>query len=191
LALLAEALVEEWLNRKGYFTIRGVKVGNSEIDLLAVSFHETQAVHVEVSASTDAKSWTCPWPKRLREELGYRERTIKPRTPEQLEECVDEWVRAKYLNDRLGDGRIAERRENLCPDRQWCFMFVHGDVKYPEELDLISERSKELLNTERGVELLDIREVLAELEKPKRTSFRTSSEASDFAALLDYYRKGS
>jgi hypothetical protein len=37
LALFAEALVEEWLNRKGYFTIRGVKVGNSEIDLLAVS----------------------------------------------------------------------------------------------------------------------------------------------------------
>jgi hypothetical protein len=36
MALLAEELVEEWLNRAGYFTIRGVKLGVHEIDLLAV-----------------------------------------------------------------------------------------------------------------------------------------------------------
>ena len=29
MALLAESLVEEWLNRDGYFTIRGVKHGVS------------------------------------------------------------------------------------------------------------------------------------------------------------------
>jgi hypothetical protein len=36
MALLAESLVEEWLNRKGYFTIRGLKHGLGEMDLLAV-----------------------------------------------------------------------------------------------------------------------------------------------------------
>jgi len=36
MALLAEEVVEEWLNRKGYFTIRGVKVGVDEIDILAI-----------------------------------------------------------------------------------------------------------------------------------------------------------
>lgn len=36
MALLAEELVEEWLNRQGYFTIRGLKVGVHEIDILAV-----------------------------------------------------------------------------------------------------------------------------------------------------------
>ena len=36
MALLAESLVEEWLNREGYFTIRGVKHGVGEMDLLAV-----------------------------------------------------------------------------------------------------------------------------------------------------------
>ena len=36
MALLAEEVVEEWLNRKGYFTIRGAKVGVPEMDLLAV-----------------------------------------------------------------------------------------------------------------------------------------------------------
>ena len=33
MALLAEEIVEEWLNRQGYFTIRGVKVGVHEMDL--------------------------------------------------------------------------------------------------------------------------------------------------------------
>lgn len=36
MALLAEEIVEEWLNRQGYFTIRGIKMGVQEIDLLAV-----------------------------------------------------------------------------------------------------------------------------------------------------------
>jgi hypothetical protein len=36
MALLAEELVEEWLNRTGYFTIRGLKLGVHEVDLLAV-----------------------------------------------------------------------------------------------------------------------------------------------------------
>ena len=37
MALLAESLVEEWLNRKGFFTIRGLKQDVDEIDLLAVA----------------------------------------------------------------------------------------------------------------------------------------------------------
>jgi hypothetical protein len=36
MALLAEEIVEEWLNRHGYFTICGIKMGVHEIDLLAV-----------------------------------------------------------------------------------------------------------------------------------------------------------
>jgi len=34
-ALLAEEVAEEWLNRQGYFTIRGIKLGVHEIDILA------------------------------------------------------------------------------------------------------------------------------------------------------------
>ena len=54
MALLAEELVEEWLNRQGYFTIRGVKLGVDEIDILAVRFlegGELEYRHVEVQAS--------------------------------------------------------------------------------------------------------------------------------------------
>jgi hypothetical protein len=36
MALLAEEIVEEWLNRDGWFTIRGIKIGVDEIDILAI-----------------------------------------------------------------------------------------------------------------------------------------------------------
>jgi Holliday junction resolvase-like predicted endonuclease len=43
MALLAEEIVEEWLNRQGYFTIRGIRLGVNEIDLVAVKFRSDQA----------------------------------------------------------------------------------------------------------------------------------------------------
>ena len=56
MALLAEELVEEWLNRQGYFTIRGAKVGVGEMDLLAVKPTDggVECRHVEVQASTNS-----------------------------------------------------------------------------------------------------------------------------------------
>jgi hypothetical protein len=54
MALLAESLVEEWLNRDGFFTIRGVKPGVDETDPLAVRPQPDGRVigwHVEVEVS--------------------------------------------------------------------------------------------------------------------------------------------
>ena len=36
MALLGEQLVDEWLNRIGFFTLRGIKRGVHEIDLLGI-----------------------------------------------------------------------------------------------------------------------------------------------------------
>ena len=54
MALLAEELVEEWLNRQGFFTIRGLKLGVHEMDLLAIRPRPDGSLecrHVEVQAS--------------------------------------------------------------------------------------------------------------------------------------------
>lgn len=40
MALIAEEVVEEWLNRKGFFSIRGIKLGVREMDILAVRHGE-------------------------------------------------------------------------------------------------------------------------------------------------------
>jgi Holliday junction resolvase-like predicted endonuclease len=66
-ALLAEEIVEEWLNRQGYFTIRGIKLGVHEIDLLAVKPNEgvVECRHIEVQASMRPVSFISKVPKKL------------------------------------------------------------------------------------------------------------------------------
>jgi len=53
MALIAEEVVEEWLNQRGYFTIRGIKLGCDDMDILAVRIKdgEPDLRHYEVQAS--------------------------------------------------------------------------------------------------------------------------------------------
>ncbi len=62
MAFLAETLVDEWLNRQGYFTVRGLKDGVSEIDLLGVRRGPSglEACHAEVQASFRPVGLTFP-----------------------------------------------------------------------------------------------------------------------------------
>jgi len=113
MSLLAEVVVEEWLNRRGYFTIRGVKLGNDEIDILAIrplSNGNIERRHIEVSASTNPISYFSPLPKSVRKASG-RALSAKKRSPEILAEAVLDWVDKKYrkpnklqLLNSLGDG---------------------------------------------------------------------------------------
>lgn len=74
MALLAEEIVEEWLNRQGYFTIRGVKVGVHEIDLLAVRPTATglECRQIEVQASVRPVSYITRVPKVVKKKRGGR-----------------------------------------------------------------------------------------------------------------------
>ena len=67
--LLAESLADEWLNRQVFFTMRGVKEGVGEIDILAVRPNQEghfTGWHVEVQIgfrpvgyiSKGTKQWT-------------------------------------------------------------------------------------------------------------------------------------
>src|SRR5215217_3237473 len=162
MALVAEALVEEWLNRKGYFTIRGAKIGQGEIDLLAVSFRGPDALHVEVSVSARAIGYISGPP-------------IAKKSPEDIKASVQHWCIKRF---RGGKEQVARRREELCPDRDWRFMLVHGDLKHPEELPLLEGQ---------GVKVKHICDVLDELRSLKDT--RTSSEASGVAELFEICRE--
>ena len=101
MALVAETLVEEWLNRKGYFTIRGIKTGQGEIDLLAVSFREPDALHVEVTVFADP--------------IGYIGRDasgsyVKKRTPEEVKAGAEYWFRKKVQGTKE---QVVRRRESF------------------------------------------------------------------------------
>jgi len=75
MALLGEVVVEEWLNRQGYFTIRGVKIGVQEIDILAVKLdpkgqHECR--HIEVQVSTNPIAYVSKVPKKIQKARGIQ-----------------------------------------------------------------------------------------------------------------------
>ncbi len=176
MALFAETLVEEWLNRRGYFTIRGAKGGLLEMDLLAIRYREDdepEALHVEVQASTGPISWITKWTPELQRRLGIGANNARKRTDGQMSECVEGWISKKFR-----DPRVEKVRHELWPGADWQFTLVHGAVRYPEELQAIGDR---------GVVLVELSVVLDELMDRKgegRPMKTTSSTAADIAALI-------
>ena len=86
MALLAEEIVEEWLNRQGYFTIRGIKIGVHEIDLLALRITKQgeECRHFEVQASVNPVSYFSPLPKSIQKSTGRSPASTKERSAEEL-----------------------------------------------------------------------------------------------------------
>lgn len=160
MALIDEQLVEEWLNRKSFFTIRGVKCGVDEIDLLAVKRSEEgfESWHVEVQVSYRP--------------IGYvgGNTNAKRRNEEEVRLGVEQWIEKKFTSER----KVNRRREML-PNATWRYIFVHGNLRDDNEL----EHMKEL-----GVELIPYKRVLMELRDDKNT--HSSSIASSIADLLRY-----
>jgi hypothetical protein len=135
MALLAEEIVEEWLNRQGYFTIRGIKVGVHEIDLLAVRLRDGQVNcrHFEVQASVRPVSYLTKVPKDIQRRTGRAAGSAKARSAEELEAAVTEWVDKKYRMQKK-----ARVRESLAPGPWTCELVVHR-LRHLEEADVIAQ----------------------------------------------------
>lgn len=133
MALLAEEIVEEWLNRNGYFTIRGIKLGVHEIDLLALAVRGSavEARHIEVQASITPVSYLCPLPKLTQKQTGRKPMSMKQRSPSELADGVTEWVNKKFEN------HAKKRLRNTLFQGKWKYELVIHHVKFPEELDLL------------------------------------------------------
>jgi hypothetical protein len=136
MALLAEEVVEEWLNRNGYFTIRGIKLGVDEIDILAIrptpdGQHECR--HVEVQVSINPVSYITKVPAAIRKQEGIAAHNAKKRDIPQLTKGVHEWIEAKFNQPRK-----VQLKQQLCSG-SWTRELVVGAVKHLEELDLLEQ----------------------------------------------------
>jgi len=136
MALLAETLVEEWLNRAGFFTMRGVRVGVSEMDLLAVRPGESglEARHIEVQVSTNPVAYISPLTNAQSKSLGKAKTSAWARPEDVLRDSVAAWVEKKFRSPKK-----VKARNNAWPELEWKLEFVHGDVRHPNELKLIRE----------------------------------------------------
>ena len=160
MALLDEQLVEEWLNRQNFFTMRGIKSGNDEIDLLAIrpKPEGLECWHVEVQISYRPVNY-------IGGDINARKRTKN-----ELREGVEQWVAKKFTSPKK-----AKRRNEILPDAKWRYFLVHAVLKDEAELVIMKEL---------GVELIPYKRVLADLRLEKQS--KSSSAASGIVEMLNY-----
>lgn len=162
MALLDEQLVEEWLNRQNFFTIRGIKSGVDEIDLLAIrpTGEGLECWHVEVQISYRP--------------VGYigGDTNARKRDRQELRAGVEQWVRKKFTSPKK-----TKRRNEILPNATWRNFLVHAVLKDEAELPIMEEL---------GVELIPYYRVLEDLRKDTKTA--SSSAASGIIEMLKYFK---
>ena len=160
MALIDEQVVEEWLNRKHFFTMRGIKCGVDEIDLLAMRLNDSKPEfwHVEVQVSYRP--------------IGYigGDSNAKRRTDDAIRAGVAQWVEKKFTSDKK-----IERRNEIQPNVKWRYVLVHGELKDVKELEYMKQL---------GVELISYKSILSGLRDSKNKY--SSSVASNIADMLQY-----
>ena len=176
MALLAESLVDEWLNRKGFFTVRGVKHGVGEIDLLGVRQvkGKLEGWHVEVQASFRPIGYIAPIPSDSLDGFAKSKTSMKARSPELVETAVAAWVNKKFNSTAK---KVA--RESAWPGLKWKHILVHAVVREPYELELMSKH---------GVQVIPFHQVLLELGHGVSTGIRGGA-GTDLSEVIEYFHK--
>ena len=169
MALLAEELVEEWLNRAGFFTIRGVKIGVHEMDLLAIRPTRSglECRHVEVQASVNPVSYLFRLSKRDQKSTGRAPTSSGKRTAAEIERGADDWVKKKFTLPQK-----VKMLAQLAPG-PWSKELVVHRLRHPEELVLLRKR---------GVIVHQLDDVLTQLMKGGMTVERAFG--GDFLDLV-------
>jgi hypothetical protein len=174
MALLAEQIVEEWLNRRGYFTMRGIKHGVNEVDLLGIKNLNGKivGVHVEVQVSVNPNAYISKLDETAMKKLGAKSKnSAKVRTNEILGVTVKQWVDKKFRNTKKRDVR-----EQCWSGINWEYEFVHGKVKYALELDLIKNE---------GIKITPFSKVIDDLLNAETTI--KGQSGTDFLDIISHY----
>ena len=152
MALLAEEIVQEWLNRQGYFTIRGIKLGVHEIDLLAIrptAQGNLECRHLEVQASMRPISYITRLPVAVQKATGRAPNSAKTRADDELLLGVREWIAKKFDHDVK-----VQLRDELAPG-PWSRELVVHKVRHATELSIIEQQ---------GIKVHQLARVVGELK---------------------------
>ena len=160
--MLGEEVVQEWLNRDGYFTIRGIKIGNNEIDILAVKLAGgvCECRHIEITLSTNA--------------IGYISTgNAKKLTDAALKQAVDAWIGKKF------NERAMTLKKCLCPGN-WTKELVVGNIKHEDEIQALEKA---------GIQIHRLTTVLADMETPPERAVVKTAAGADLFNLMMFARK--
>jgi len=170
MAKLSEEIVEEWLNRQGYFTIRGIKIGVDEIDILAIKPSMTGTIecrHFEVQCSTRPVGYITSVPKEIQKTTGRSGNSAKARTTEELVISVDEWIEKKFTK---------KKKESLFKELNF--------TNHTKELVInvvISNEEIELMK-KRGIIIHDLKNIIFDINQ--NIGILQSASGDDLAELI-------
>lgn len=178
MAALAESLVDEWLNRKGFFTVRGTKHGVDEIDLLGVrpSSDGLEAWYVEVQASFRPIGYIAPIPRESVEGFAKSKTSAKQRPRDLIQTAVSQWVTKKFNSPSK-----RSARESAWPGLSWGFVFVHAVVRDEEELHFIANHD---------IQVVPLHLVLPELEHSAALGVRGGAGTDLSEIIACFYKHG-
>ncbi len=177
MALQAEALVEEWLNKNGFFTIRGIKEKIDEIDLIGVRKRNYgwQYIHCEVQIGIRPVTYISKLTNNLMKSLEVSSKnSAKLRKPEHLLESVKAWVEMKYKSTKK-----QQMRSNIIQSEAWEYWFVHGNVKDENELILIESQ---------GVKIISFADVLNDLMNKNTENSFSGSAAGELIEIMNFMK---
>lgn len=169
MALLAEELVEEWLNRAGFFTIRGVKIGVHEMDLLAIrpTLTGLECRHIEVQASVNPVSYLFRLTKADQKATARGATSSGKRSEDEISRGADEWVHKKF-----GLPQKVKLLASLAPG-PWSREVVLHRLRHPEEIQQLKAR---------GITVHQLADLVTELSRPGLKVARASG--GDFLDLV-------
>lgn len=173
MALLAETLIDEWLNRRGFLTMRGLKnKGVDEIDLLGVRRTEdgVEGWHVEAQISFRPVGYITKLPAEYAKASQKSANSAVKRPEDLLAWSVAEFVEKKFNSKKKHNARNA-----VWPNLQWKRIFVHGIARDEHEIDLIRAE---------GVEVIPFHVILAELAVK---SHITGAAGTDISEIIEYF----
>jgi len=161
MAHLSESLVEEYLNRKKYFTIRGAKQGVGESDILGIRHfgEKIEGLHVEVQTSFRPVSY-------------LSNPNAKKRSDQEVDEQMKRWIEKKFTSKTK-----SSLRESIFPGIKWNYVFVCARLKDEREKDHI---------TEAGIRIIPFGEVLSFLIKKVKKGEFTTSSGGDLVEVMRY-----
>ncbi len=135
-------IIGEWLCLKGYFIIKGLKIGLNEIDVLAIKPKDgkiDEAAHYEISISTSPVGY-----------LGAR--SAKRQSDEQVRKSVARFIAKKYTNEKTV--KLIERLVGKGYTRN----FVTGNRKHEMEIIALEEA---------GINVISVTKILGEIRDLK------------------------
>ena len=161
-SLLDEQIVDEWLNRQGFFTMRGIKIGRQEIDFLAVRHTDAglERWHVEVQASFRP--------------IGYLggDNNARKRSPDEIKLGVQQYVEKKFKSEVKNKRRLETKMGS-----EWQFVLVHAVLKGHDTVTSCLNES--------GVKTISYDQVLMDLIADDKTS---SSIANDILEIMRFVK---